>query len=290
MSDGGGAGTTAAIVRREIRWQGLLGCAVTTLALWVLSNWEMWGWVYGIGVIIVLALPGMRKIVPEAWSPLIALIVVMCWLTSVTEVVQWGIAYGLGILAVSIANLVRKRFSWGEWVPYATLAIGAGLFVTSTTVAIVNGVHHSDDLAAQYAADHEYQVAKLRPRSPRGVVSGLMSAAVQDDPKRGCFLFDPTSAAQFAAAHGAPDCTAAIGHLRSLVQYPKDWINNMWIPADAEAFPSKNLARLDACRLTFDSALFDYHPNPGPQLGKFTMTQQYGQGWLVTAYEPCPKQ
>jgi hypothetical protein len=246
------------------------------------------GWLWGIGALVLVSLPGIRTLVSEQWAPVIGLAVTLGWLTSVTVLVQWGIAYGLGIVAVSVLTLFRRRLGWTQWVPYGALAVGAALFVTSTIVAIVQGVHRADDLAAQYAADHDLQVAKLRPDNPRAMVFALVDAVMKTDATRGCFLFDPTAAAQFAAAHHVPDCPAALAAIRTQVTYPRDWQNNLWIPSDAEAHPAPGMATLDACRLTFDSAIFDYHPNPGPQLGRFTLASQYGVGWLITGYQGCP--
>ncbi|MET8848017.1 hypothetical protein [Amycolatopsis sp. NPDC004625] len=89
------------------------------------------------------------------------------------------------------------------------------------------------------------------------------------------------------AAHGGGDCPGAVRALAARVDDPGAYVNRLWLPGQAtQPGPAGTLA-VDACQLDFGGLASAPRPDPGPQIGHLTLTQQHGEGHQVTAYRPC---
>lgn len=268
----------------------MLGLLAVAAVLWPISGWGLWPWAYGLGATLVvgatLGAIGAREAIGPAWILAAGLLVADGFLLSYTTPTGWGLAAGVVFTLLGIAAK-SGRFGVANWVRLTALISGPLLLVTCLIVYAVGAVqqHRQQDQAEQRA--REFQLAKMLPSSPRAVVISLVESIARRDPVHGCFVFNEQAAEQFARAHGAADCAGALNRLAGQITDWSDYVNNVWLPYDAETRPTPGSAVLDACQLEWSNFLSGSNPSPGPQLGRLTVLQQYGQGWKVVDYRPC---
>lgn len=63
------------IARRVQRFM-LLGAATLSVLLTWFSGWYWWAWLWGVIPLIVVMLPGIRRLVDESWGLVVGLLVV----------------------------------------------------------------------------------------------------------------------------------------------------------------------------------------------------------------------
>lgn len=274
---------------RTVQKLALIGAAVLWFLLFWWSGWDWWPGVVYAGVpLLVVILPGIRRLVDESWGLVVGLALFALQLMPDVDGALVAIAWGAAIAAVSAATIRRGRHGWRQWAPW----IGAAVGVLLAGVAFLVWLSYEADLdaaaAARAAEDRRYQLSKLYPPTPRSAIFQLIDGMVTPMKREMvCFMFSPEAELQFAQAHGAADCESALGTLQRQITSFDDYVNYAWIPSGSETVISPGREVLDACHLEFSSWLTGGNPNPGPQLGTFEFEQQYSNGWKVTRYTPC---
>lgn len=277
---------------RRVRRRALLGAAVLALLAFWWSDWDWWPGVVWAGVpMLLVMLPGIRKLVDEEWGLLAGLLLFALQLLPQLDGAQVAMAWGAAALVVAAATFRRGRHGWRAWAPWVAAGLALVTFGIGFAVWWSGQAERDADQARQAQEAHRYNVSKLLPTSPREAVFALVEGVAQTErADRVCTVFSPVAAASFAVAHRAADCEGALAVLRAQI---KDWsayVNQLWIPTQEQEKnpPKAGMPRqLDACHLEFGNVLAGDHPDAGPQLGVLTFEQQYGNGWLIIAYEPC---
>lgn len=137
----------------------------------------------------------------------------------------------------------------------------------------------------QDAQGEEFEHAKMHPVFSRGILSNVLHFVARPDPTMECWDFAPTGAAQFAAAIGTTSCEAAFAKLHTLVRDPVSY-EQPYVPDDAGGYGP--ITAVTGCTLDWGSIFSPAStPDPGPRVGTMRLEQQYGQGYLITGYQPC---
>lgn len=278
---------------RKIQLLTLLGVGTLAFLLFWWSDWHWWPTIlFFLGPLVFVALPGIRRLIDESWGLVVGCLLAAFVLMPETPGSLVATAWGLAIVAVAGAAFRRHRFGWRKWVPLAALVPAVALVVLGGLAWWAGAQARAADEARQAQQAHQYNVSKLLPTSPRSAVFALVEAvAVPAKADRVCYAFSPTAAAEFAVAHQAADCIGALAKLRTQVRTFYDYVNQLGIPTqDEEKNPPAAGAptHLDACHLTFTNFISGGDEHAGPQLGLLTFQQQYGNGYLITSYQPCP--
>jgi hypothetical protein len=109
----------------------------------------------------------------------------------------------------------------------------------------------------------------------------------ENTPAFACREFSPAAARELAVAIGAEDCSAAVTLLHGQVVDRGRYINDIRIPPDTWSAVGDH-AVVNGCAASWNSAFTDAPPGPpGPLPGRFELVRQFGQGWLITGYQPC---
>lgn len=274
---------------QKVQRRALLGTFVLAFLLFWWSDWDWWPTIFWFLVpLVVVFLPGIRRLVDETWGLVAGFILFALALMPEVSGALIALAWGLAIAATAGVSIRRHRFGWRKWVPIIALALGGILIILGGLAWWAGESDRKAAAAARAAEDRRYQLSKLYPPTPRSAIFQLIDGVVTPPKREGiCFMFSPTAEQQFAQAHGAADCEGALANLQRQITDFAGYVNYMYIPRTAEVDLSPGVVQLDACRLEFSSWLTGGPDNPGPQLGKLTFEQQYGNGWLVTNYEPC---
>lgn len=274
------------IVRRVQRL-ALLGFGTLALLLTWFSGWYWWAWLWAVIPLVVVILPGIRRLVDESWGLAAGLLVVALTLSTHTAGALLSMAWTLAAAVVAGAVASWRR---GGLIPLGAFGLTLVGVVASVAVWWSGNAAADAEAARQAELFHEQQIAQLRPNTPRGVVIALVDAVGEPwRADRVCIVFAPQAAEQFAAAQHAPDCVSALGHLHDQIRDFDAYVNQLWIPAGADHVDQRaRTASVDACHLEFGNVLSGDSPDAGPQLGRFDMAQQFGAGYLVTNYQPCP--
>lgn len=274
---------------RKLQQFALLGTATLALLLTGFAGWYWWPWLWGLIPLVVVVLPGIRRLIDELWGLLAGLLAVALVLSSHVEASAASLAWSLAA-AVTAGGVATWRR--GGIVPLVAVGVTVAAVIAST--AVWWSGENQRDAAAELQAQlfHEQQVAKLRPHRPQGVVTALVEAVATPAERadRACIVFSPEAAREFADAHHAPDCVSALQALSRQVRDFDVYVNQLGLPANAVTYsgPRMSNATVDACHLEFGNVLSGDMPTAGPQLGRLDMVQQYGEGYLVTDYQPCP--
>ncbi|PXY16498.1 hypothetical protein BAY59_38460 (plasmid) [Prauserella coralliicola] len=274
-------------IARRLQQFALLGAATLALLLTWFSGWYWWPWLWALIPVLVVILPGIRRLVDESWGLIAGLLVVALSLSGRVEASTATLAWSLAAAVTAGAVAYWRR---GGLVPLAALGVTLVALVASVAVWWSGKAERDAEAARQAQLFHEQQVAKLRPRTPRAVVYALVEAVgyPADRAERTCIVFDDQAARQFAASVGAPDCAAAFHRLSEQVRDRYAYVNEMWLPYQAVSqHAGSGAARVDACQLEWGNVLSGEVSNAGPQLGRMDMVQQYGEGYLVTRFAPC---
>jgi hypothetical protein len=133
-------------------------------------------------------------------------------------------------------------------------------------------------------------VARILPRTPASMVYFLAERIARPTPDAiadACFVFSSAAQQQLVAAHGGGDCPGAVRALAARVTDPNGYVNRLWLPGQTTRPGPAGTLTVDACTLDFRGLTSTPGPDPGPQLGHLTLTQQHGEGHQSTAYQPC---
>ncbi|SEB28790.1 hypothetical protein SAMN04489727_2151 [Amycolatopsis tolypomycina] len=280
-----------AAIERAARWPLLSGAAVAGLALGVLAGWPWWPWAIGVGLLAVLALAGVRQRLGPAYMTATALLAVDAALLSYVNPWWWGLLAGIG--ALGFAAVAGTWLGWWQHRRTHVLAAavaGLALLATSAVVLAVHAAQAAEVERQQQAQAHEQAVARILPRTPASMVNFLAERITRPTPEAvadACFVFSPDAQRQLADAQGGGDCAGAIRALAARVTDPSGYVNRLWLPGQATQPGPASTLTVDACALDFGGLAGVPGPDPGPQLGHLTLTQQHGEGHRITAYRPC---
>lgn len=177
-------------------------------------------------------------------------------------------------------------------------AAGLALVIGCMTPIVVDSVAQGAAEQAQRRADNQQaerlQLARELPANPPDVAGAFVDLLAEGGPvaaQQGCLLFSATAAAQFAAAHDAPTCLAAMSHLHGLVTDPATYANSLTVP-DTAWTQLGTTATLNGCALDWSGPFSELpsdtaNPAPGPLPGLWTLSRLDGDGWQITQYESC---
>ncbi|MGZ3140429.1 hypothetical protein ACVDFE_00130 [Lentzea chajnantorensis] len=133
---------------------------------------------------------------------------------------------------------------------------------------------------------HDYNVSVMLPRSPQDEVMVFHSLLARRESKRACVLLAEPVQPQFAHAHGAADCVAAMDKLAAQVVDRGRYEMPNYDASTAISVQGSR-AWVDACAVnwnTFASPTTD----AGPRLGRWELLRQNGNGYLIVGWTPCP--
>jgi hypothetical protein len=169
------------------------------------------------------------------------------------------------------------------------VAVGMVISTVCAGAVAVQRVQHAQVQAVQQqrqaSQDESFEHARMHPTFSRAVLIDVMRFVAQPDPSLECWDFAPTGAAQFAAAAGATSCVQAFVLLHAQVTDPVSY-TEPYIPSDAGGWGP--VTTVTGCTADWESiASAATTPHPGPRVGTMRLEQQYGQGYLVTGYQPC---
>lgn len=269
----------------------LLGLLVFALVLWPFSDWEIWAWVFGLGATILVGVTlgaiGARERLGPTWILSSGLVVVVGFLITYTTPAVWGLGAGVVLTLMGIVAVSGKvGFPRKVWL--TSLIAGPVLLVVCAIVITIGAVqlHRQQEKAEQEF--HDLQVSKILPR-PRGAVLLLVETiGFQQKTENACFVFTDHAREQFARANGADTCEGAIANLHRQVRNADQYVNYVWIPNQADRLlPDGKTTIMDACHLEFGNFISGAYSGAGPQIGRLTFVQQYGNGSFITDYQPC---
>lgn len=253
---------------------------VAVVAFW--ASGAPWPWLYAVGVVVLLALVGVRRRVGPVHTAAAGLVVAdVVWLAAVP---WWGWCLAVGFTAgVTIGGLTAadRLRTWQT-------AVAAGLAVA---MVVVGGIGWAVDAAGQSAREardraqaHEDAVARILPHGPGAMVAFLVRQVAERTPESAanfCFVFTAPAARQFAASFRVPDCPAAVAVLAGQVRDPVGYQDAAWLPGSAVTYAGQTVL-VDVCHLDVGVDA------PGPAvLGHLTLVPYRGGGDQVTAYTGC---
>jgi hypothetical protein len=263
------------------------GLFAAALVLWWFANWTIWVLLPLIGglILVRLAMP----LFPPAWrgwaGPALALVLVLFLMTE-TTVTASLVAFGVVVLLIAF-GLRMASPTWARWVALgvAVAMIGGGGIAEFVSWA------NNRSLATQADRDRrDLEIATTRPSSSIGALHLLVDAIVGNDPARGCWLFSPSGAADFASVVGGADCPAAVHTLHGQLTGPPAAYFDVRVPYD-DATPTDDsgVARVSACNM-FTRVAGDEVPVPGLGLGQLRLEKDPrfpSGGYLITGYTRC---
>ncbi|CAM3410796.1 hypothetical protein KIPE111705_07100 [Kibdelosporangium persicum] len=123
----------------------------------------------------------------------------------------------------------------------------------------------------------------LLPSYAPSVPAILAGRIAMNDPGA-CELFTAAGRAQFAAAHKAADCPAAVAVMRAQVVNPTVYRNPHTITTQTTDVTGRTV--VDGCRLKWST--WAGPTVPGPQIGHLELEHPPGSvGYLIAGYTPC---
>lgn len=119
----------------------------------------------------------------------------------------------------------------------------------------------------------------IRPAAPfglQGTVGQLYKHVAHGDANKACLLLTDDAQRQFAQAHGAVDCPAAVRALKQQVTNVSEYERSGDSPP---VVPTTDVARVSSCtELTVSG---------GPRLGELGLKKE-GVGWAISSYAKSP--
>lgn len=121
----------------------------------------------------------------------------------------------------------------------------------------------------------------MTAQNPQQAIRSVFNYLRAEPPEQACALFDDQGKADFAAAHGAPDCAGAARAVHGQITDLNAYANPKFAhDAIVEAGPE---AQVPGCRIRVSG---------GPGLGTFKLTRTPQGGWTISAYaltsSACP--
>lgn len=169
---------------------------------------------------------------------------------------------------------------WKLLVPGLALTAVGSLGVTVEHLQVVAEQQQEAEQA------HDYQVAQMLPRSPQEELQVFHSLLARRESKRACFLLAEPVRSVFATAHGAADCVAAMDKLAAQITNRTSYEMPIYDAASAIKVQGDQ-ATVDACAVYWNT-LVGPQTEAGPKLGRWQLVRQYGQGYLIVGWRPCP--
>lgn len=172
-------------------------------------------------------------------------------------------------------------------------AAGLILTISVSTSLVTDHIAQTRATAAQQSAaahsDQQANIGRVLPRTPVTALRTFMSLVAQRIPESACTGLDTHAATQLAIQYGEPDCAAAARRIRSQVDDINDWIEFTFAPGD-QKIHADGTATMNGCAIRFPGHLIGKAParDPGPRIGRLTLRQIGGGGYLITRIEPCP--
>ncbi|MFI5592944.1 hypothetical protein ACIA5G_48390 [Amycolatopsis sp. NPDC051758] len=280
-----------AAIERAVRLPVLISAATLALVAWWLSDWAMWPWLFGgVGGLAVVLVFGRGA--PHAWRLSVPLLIIGVWLLTYVNPWWWVLLVGVVVTGAGVVALLRLRLRVRRWQTLRALALGVTMVTAGSVMLAVNASEQKRQAQAELNEAHDEAVARILPRGGKSMVDFLAEhiARFKPDDRLACFVFTPQAQRQFAEALHAPDCPAAVAVMASKVESGAagDYVNHLYLPGQATQSNPDGTLSVDACHLEFGGLLDDTpHPNPGPQIGMLTLSQQRGQGHLIVGYRPC---
>ncbi len=147
-------------------------------------------------------------------------------------------------------------------------------------------------------ASGDYMRGQMLPDRPTDAVVQVMRLIARDDVLT-CILFTEPAAAEFAAAHQAFDCRAAVHGARSGITDPDRYGDPIDMAPIRVVALADGSVKADGCAVGWrsrvgDTAPLDHgrppaaHAAPGPALGMLRAAQIPGtSGWIVVEFTTC---
>jgi hypothetical protein len=256
--------------RRPVRVLAGLILLAAVLLLWPFAAWSWWPVLIGFGVLVLLYLLRLDRLL-FGWAPHLAGLVVVVLLAARSDPWAWGLAAGLAILGVGFTRLPGIR----------VLAVGAVFVVLCGAGYGITHYRSTAQQQAEQAAQDRHESLNLSAVKPGYVVPFLASYLAAGDDKTVCPMLTGASAAQFAAALGAPDCRSAVHRFAGQVSNQGVY-RSVALPWAAVA-KTGDTATVDGCRARWPGGAI-----PGPALGRFGLTRyQNTDRYLIISYTPC---
>lgn len=256
----------------------LIGLGVAAVTMWGLAGWHLWA--LGVALAAVLLVRLVERFVPAGWrhisGPLVLVLIVGALAQLADSPWSWGIAAGL----IAVAATAPR---WRRWPP---LAVALVLLVGS---AVGHGVwqYQQDHKPLLTPEEHEYNVSQLRLREPRLFAQRLNASINVGDDWGVCFMFNDHARQQFTASvSGATSCEDAVQRLHDQIRDRRRYDYPSW-DSDALHVDGKR-ATFDLCRVYWGDVFSGAVHDVGPKLGKLTLENPVGPGWIITDYQPCP--
>ena len=176
----------------------------------------------------------------------------------------------------------------------AWLAAAGALVLTGVVGLAVQHLQTERRRAADETPASASTWAARLPRSPAEAANLLLKAVADGDPTVCTVGLSPTSAAQLAAAAGAPDCPSAVhalaGQVVDAARYPRPGSAAITVTPAVDG----HTQIVDACHLSWGDLAPLLHGGsaaptepPGPQIGQLVLTQVLHRGYQIVAYTPC---
>lgn len=271
--------------RRPLRVVVGVAILVSIGLLWPFADWNWWPVVTGLGVLVLLYLLRLNWLL-LGWAPHLAGLVTVTLLLGRTGPWVWGFAAGLAVLGYGLVRIPDWRLA----------AVGAALTAVFGIGYGISQYRTDAQLAQEHAHTSAEQAANVMATSAELIVPSFTNSVAGGDSRTMCDLLGPTAAAQFAAAHAAPDCSRAVAALTAQVTNPGAY-RSASLPAGAIVKRADG-ATVDACKARWptgagaaaSAAMGARTAAPGPPLGRFELRRFPGRAdaFLVVGYAPCP--
>lgn len=271
--------------RRPLRVVVGVAILVAIGLLWPFADWNWWPVVTGLGVLVLLYLLRLNWLL-LGWAPHLAGLVTVVLLLGRTGPWVWGFAAGLALLGYGLVRLPDWRVA----------AVGIALTAVFGIGYAVSQYRTDTQLAQEHAQTRAEQAANVMATSAELIVPSFTNSLAGGDSRTMCDLLGPTAAAQFAAAHAAPDCARAVTALAAQVRNPGAY-RSASLPAGSIVKRADG-ATVDGCRARWPAtgggsvtaSMGTPTATPGPPLGRFELRRFPGRAdaFLVVGYAPCP--
>ena len=294
------------MTRRGRRWATAAVIGAVLAALWVLTGQPWQPLAAGVAATVLVRLLTRVRAYQPARATLAGLLVAGLVLLADQSVWAWLLVGGTTIAATiglaaprPVALITDGRTA----TPVLTRAPRfSPLLHWRTHVALLSALVAVLGLVGvvqQYAAAQRQQAvqqqasalsrARLLSPSPARAARALLQEVAEDDPSACTTLLDLGGATQLAVTVAVTDCPAAVHALRARVlsasRYPQP---------DADTTPTTatgDIATADTCHMTWNALNWwtgrPPAPPAGPQIGRLTLHQVLGQGWVITDVQRC---
>ncbi|MFC0435791.1 hypothetical protein [Kutzneria buriramensis] len=250
------------------------------------AGWSWWQPAIIVGGWLVARLARIDRLL-RGWDAYAAGVVATGWLANDAGPWACALAFGAAAVAIAVIHLLRTR----RLSAFVVTLCAAGLIA-----GIAGGLGYdiqqrntAEQQRQQAEQQQRFEAADALPHTPNEVLLALVGAIAKNAPLRGCPLFSPTAAAQFANSIGAPNCATAVGQLATRVT-DHDRYNSPFVPGSALSASGGEHVVADGCELDWSGVLGDRDaPPPGPRVGRLELERQQQIGYLIVSYTACQR-